>query len=132
MVHFGEFLKNWSLRSNNVTRQVSFNGTKILENAKIQKFKCDILSNFQTMWNVAKWDFQALRKLKKGGFEVFSKLHVPDFCQVTNVTIRFGSPARRKPGFLGPINTRLLPLLEALHSWLPATLIDDHKFSLLA
>ena len=29
MVHFGEFLKNWSLRSNSVTRQVSFNKTKI-------------------------------------------------------------------------------------------------------
>ena len=29
MVHFGEFLKIWSLRSNSVTRQVSFNRTKI-------------------------------------------------------------------------------------------------------
>ena len=29
MVHFGEFLKSWSLRSNSVTRQVSFNRTKI-------------------------------------------------------------------------------------------------------
>ena len=29
MVHFGEFLKTWSLRSNRVTRQVSFNRTKI-------------------------------------------------------------------------------------------------------
>ena len=29
MVHFGEFLKNWSLRSNSVTWQVSFNRTKI-------------------------------------------------------------------------------------------------------
>ena len=29
MVHFGEFLKTWSLRSNRVTRQVSFNTTKI-------------------------------------------------------------------------------------------------------
>ena len=28
MVHFGEFLKTWSLRSNRVTRQVSFNRTK--------------------------------------------------------------------------------------------------------
>ena len=49
MVHFGEVLKTWSLRSNSVTRQVSFNRTKIGENAKIQKLKCDILSNFQTM-----------------------------------------------------------------------------------
>ena len=29
MVHFGEFLKTWSLRSNSVTRQVSYNRTKI-------------------------------------------------------------------------------------------------------
>ena len=29
MVHFGEFLNIWSLRSNSVTRQVSFNWTKI-------------------------------------------------------------------------------------------------------
>ena len=29
MVHFGEFLKMWSLRSNSVTRQVSFSRTKI-------------------------------------------------------------------------------------------------------
>ena len=25
-------------------------GQKLVENAKIQKIKCDILSNFQTMW----------------------------------------------------------------------------------
>mgnify|MGYP006903851619 CR=1 FL=1 len=29
MVHFGEFLKTWSLWSNSVTRHVSFNRTKI-------------------------------------------------------------------------------------------------------
>ena len=29
MVNFGKFLKTWSLRSNSVTRQVSFNRTKI-------------------------------------------------------------------------------------------------------
>ena len=28
LVHFGEFLKIWSLRSNSITRQVSFNRTK--------------------------------------------------------------------------------------------------------
>ena len=26
-------------------------GQKLVENAKIQKIKCDILSNLQTMWN---------------------------------------------------------------------------------
>ena len=34
IVHFGEFLKIWSLRSNSVTRQVSFNRTNLVENAK--------------------------------------------------------------------------------------------------
>ena len=39
MVHFGEFLKTWSLRSNRVSRQVSFNRSKIggkCQNWKIQ------------------------------------------------------------------------------------------------
>ena len=49
MVNFGEFLKTRSLRSNSVTRQVSFKMTKIGGKCKIQQFKCDILSNFQTM-----------------------------------------------------------------------------------
>ena len=37
MVHFGEFLKTWSLRSNSVTRQVSFNWSKI--GGKCQNWK---------------------------------------------------------------------------------------------
>ena len=51
MVHFGEFLKTSSLRSNSVTRQVSFYRTKKnwWKMPKFKKFKCDILSNFQTM-----------------------------------------------------------------------------------
>ena len=36
-VHFGEFLKTWSLRSNSVTRQVSFKRTKI--GGKCQNWK---------------------------------------------------------------------------------------------
>ena len=48
MVHFGEFLKTWSLRSNSVTRQVSFKiGQKLMNNAEI---KCDILGDFQTLY----------------------------------------------------------------------------------
>ena len=43
--HFSELLK--SLRSNSVARQVTFNSSKI--GGKCQNFKCDILSNFQTM-----------------------------------------------------------------------------------
>ena len=50
MVYFGEFLKTWSLRSNSVTRQVNFKkGQKLVENAKIEKLKCDILGDFQTL-----------------------------------------------------------------------------------
>ena len=39
MVQFGEFLKNW----NSVTRQVNFNRIKLVEKAKIEKFKWEIL-----------------------------------------------------------------------------------------
>ena len=42
---FGEILKIWSLRSNSVTRHVTFIGTKMLEKAKIEKFKCYIMNN---------------------------------------------------------------------------------------
>ena len=48
MVHLGEFLKNWSLRSNSVTRQVSFNRTKIggkCQNWKIQMRHFELFSN---------------------------------------------------------------------------------------
>ena len=44
---FGEFLKNWSLQSNSVTRQVNFDRTKISENANVKKLKCDIFDNFK-------------------------------------------------------------------------------------
>ena len=45
MVNFGEFLKSWSLRSRSVTRQVTFNRTKIVENSQNSKnSKCDIFS----------------------------------------------------------------------------------------
>ena len=63
MVHFGEFLKTWNLQSNSVTRQVSFNRTKIggkCQNAK--KLKYDSLSNFQAMFStlIIIWDKNAL------------------------------------------------------------------------
>ena len=48
MVHLGEFLKTWSWRSNSVTRQVSFNRTKIggkCQNSNATFWVC----NFQTM-----------------------------------------------------------------------------------
>ena len=47
MVHFGEFLKTCG---QTVLPDTSILiGQKLVENAKIQKFKCDILSDFQTM-----------------------------------------------------------------------------------
>ena len=41
-------------------------GQKLVENANIQKFKCDILSNFQTMWNYGKYS--------NIGFQTFDSL----------------------------------------------------------
>ena len=49
MVHFGDFLKTLSLRSNSITRQVTYNKTKNVGKCQNKK-KCDILRNFQTMW----------------------------------------------------------------------------------
>ena len=50
MVHFGEFLKKTEACGQTVLPDRSnLIGQKLLENAKIQKFKCDILSDFQTM-----------------------------------------------------------------------------------
>ena len=49
MVHFGEFLKTGSLRSNSVTRQVNLIGQKLVENTKIEKLKCYILGDFQAL-----------------------------------------------------------------------------------
>ena len=48
MVHFGEFLKTWSLLSNSVTRQVSFHRTKI--GGKCQNSK----SSNSTFWVIFK------------------------------------------------------------------------------
>ena len=48
MVNFGNFLKTWSLRSNSVTRQITFKMHKKI--AQVEKLKCDILRDFQTLW----------------------------------------------------------------------------------
>ena len=47
--NFDDFLKTWSLWSNSVTRQVIFDRTKMVKNAKSEKFKWDILCIFQTV-----------------------------------------------------------------------------------
>ena len=83
---FGEFWKMWILLPNSVTRQVNFKiGQKLVEIAEIEKFKCDILSNFQTMWN---------SQIRMNMFEIVVKRDWKDFqC----MTVR-----------LGPIFLRLL------------------------
>ena len=61
MINFGEFLKTQSLRSNSVTRHVNFNRTKI--GGKYQTLKCNILSDFQRLWDARfahVWDFVRL------------------------------------------------------------------------
>ena len=40
-VNFGEFLETWSLRSN-----------QFVENAKIEKLKCNILGDFQILCSI--------------------------------------------------------------------------------
>ena len=40
MINFGDILKTWILRSDSITRQVTFNWAKMMENAKIQNLKC--------------------------------------------------------------------------------------------
>ena len=60
MVHFGEFLKTWSLRSNSATRQVSFDRSKIggkCQNWKFQMRHFGWFSNsvtlFENTWYLA-------------------------------------------------------------------------------
>ena len=65
MVKFGEFLKTWSYLSISVTRLLSINRTKFVENANIQKFKCDVFGNFQILWtNMHKNQFWHLKSLQ--------------------------------------------------------------------
>ena len=49
MINFGEFLKSWIFGQTVLPDRSILIGQKLVENGKLQKFKCDILSNFQTM-----------------------------------------------------------------------------------
>ena len=49
MVHFGEFLKPETCGQTVLPDRSILIGQKLVENAKIKKFKCDILSDFQTL-----------------------------------------------------------------------------------
>ena len=39
---------------------------KLVENTKIRKFKCDILGDFQTLWNIATTNFCPLKNNLSG------------------------------------------------------------------
>ena len=52
MVNFGEFWKPEAFGQIVLPDRSVFIGQKLVENAKIKKFKCDILSDFQTTWKV--------------------------------------------------------------------------------
>ena len=69
MVQFGEFLKTWSLRSNSVTSWSILIRQKLVENAKIDKLKCDLLGDFQTLCTFVIMDIFGL---KMSDFGVFS------------------------------------------------------------
>ena len=67
MVQFGEFLKTCSLRSNRVTRQVSFNRSKIGEKCQnsfwvIFKY-CEIVSFHHQKWKIPKIFFPKKKNL---------------------------------------------------------------------
>ena len=59
MVQFGEFLKTWSLRSNSVTRQVSFNRSKIGEKCQISKSQMRHFEKFSNIVLFTCNDFSA-------------------------------------------------------------------------
>ena len=50
MVHFGDFLKTLKCSQTVLPDRSILIGKNLMENAKIEKLKCDILSNFQTLW----------------------------------------------------------------------------------
>ena len=56
IIHFGEFLKTWSLGSNSVTRQVTFNGVKIGEKCQNSKNQ---MRHFEAFSNVVSFDLSS-------------------------------------------------------------------------
>ena len=52
MVNFGEFLKVEACGQTVLPDRSLLIRQKLVENAKIDKLKWDILSDFQTLWNV--------------------------------------------------------------------------------
>ena len=52
MVYFGEHLKTKAFGQTVLPDMSLLIGQKLAENAKIEKLKCDILDDFQTLWGV--------------------------------------------------------------------------------
>ena len=81
MVHFGEFLKTWNLRSNRVTRLVSFNWTKF--GGKCLNWKIN-LRHFGWFSNTVKWLSNERSSLRSHyccmrlHFEWFSNIVMPN------------------------------------------------------
>ena len=50
MFYFGDFWKSEASNQTVLPVRLPVDKTKLMKNAKIEKFKCDILSNFQTLW----------------------------------------------------------------------------------
>ena len=73
--HFGEFLTTWNGQTVFPDRSILI-GQKLMKNVKIPKFKCDILSNFQTMCRRLEIEKTIMSKLI-----VFSKIrnYLPEY-----------------------------------------------------
>ena len=87
MAHFGEFLKTWSLRSNSVTRQVSFNRTKI--GGKCQNSKNQMRHFWQFSNSVlgAQTSFRLSAILKfVWSSRIFDFLHLGNCCKLSPYT----------------------------------------------
>ena len=106
MVHFGEFLKICSLRSNSVTRQATFKRTKIggkRQNAK--NSNATLLSNFQTMCPASSSSSRAatitpVKMNKKFFFGTITTLRCHYFCMYLLLYQRnFGSFSLYAPHF---------------------------------
>ena len=96
MRHF-EWTKVHHKCQNSVTRQVIYIGHKLFENAQIGKFKCDILSNFQTMYNYKCFpyfwaDFFGRKRI----IYLVIKLEPFQFCLLLN-SIRYLAVCERSP-----------------------------------
>ena len=50
MFYFGDFWKSEASNQTVLPVRLPVDKTKLMKNAKIEKFRCDILSDFQTLW----------------------------------------------------------------------------------